>query len=107
MKTDKGASGKVPVGYCDVCTALRAQRDAAHAAGQDGEVGVRERELETHGVPEPAVPVDGCGVCAGFADRRARARAAYDYSEQTDMNVRLRTHLEDEHGVARRQAAPS
>ncbi|MFJ9179485.1 hypothetical protein [Streptomyces sp. NPDC102360] len=99
-------SEQAAVGYCDVCTALRAQRDAAHAAGRYGEVGSRERELGVHESLEPAVPVDGCGVCADFAAGRARARAAYDYSVQTDMNVRLRTHLEEEHGVVLR-AAPS
>ncbi|MFJ9040535.1 hypothetical protein ACIRF8_28635 [Streptomyces sp. NPDC102406] len=91
---------RAPVGYCDVCAALRAQRDAAHAAGREGEAGVRERELGAHGNLGPAVPVAGCEVCADLAARRARARAAYDYSAQTDMNVRLRAHLEEEHGAA-------
>jgi hypothetical protein len=49
----------------------------------------------------PPVPVPGCEACTGLALRRERARALFDGSAETDVNVLLRQHHRRVHGPAR------
>ncbi|MET8982575.1 hypothetical protein ABZX85_44060 [Streptomyces sp. NPDC004539] len=45
----------------------------------------------------PPTPVVGCSGCAEFVDRRRSARAAHDYSKETDVNVLMRRHQRQAH----------
>ncbi|QNP71411.1 hypothetical protein IAG44_19550 [Streptomyces roseirectus] len=45
----------------------------------------------------PPAPVPGCSVCAEFAEQRRAARAAYDGSRETDVNVLMRRHRKQAH----------
>ncbi|MHC5902647.1 hypothetical protein ACVNF4_01825 [Streptomyces sp. S6] len=45
----------------------------------------------------PPSPVPGCSVCTEFIDQRRAARAAYDGSRETDVNVLMRRHLKQAH----------
>jgi len=45
----------------------------------------------------PPVPVPGCRECAELGARRAAARAAFDWSAETDANVLLRSHQRRDH----------
>ncbi|WP_399138989.1 hypothetical protein Q3A86_16170 [Streptomyces sp. NBUA17] len=66
--------------------------------------GLRAANERTHARPpdpgplcRPPPPVTGCEVCAGLAERREAARAAFDHSAVTDTNVLLRQHQHEEH----------
>lgn len=48
-------------------------------------------------VMRPPEPVEGCAHCAGLAVQRAVARAEFDGSLETDMNVLLRRHQRADH----------
>ncbi|MFE9450486.1 hypothetical protein [Streptomyces sp. NPDC006739] len=45
----------------------------------------------------PPRPVPGCGTCTELAGRREVARAEYDRSAETDVNVMFRQHQRREH----------
>lgn len=64
---------------------------------------VRNRAEPVNGpsreVCHPPVPVPGCTECAGLGDRRATARAGFDWSGETDANVLLRSHQLRDHGA--------
>ncbi|MEV1081112.1 hypothetical protein AB0I98_23155 [Streptomyces sp. NPDC050211] len=99
---------------CDVCGALLAQREAAQEAGRIDEVDVCERELRearerrtdahtaigpSYDISRPPLPVAGCETCRQLAERRAAARAAFDYSAVGDANVLMRSHHRLDHGT--------
>lgn len=46
--------------------------------------------------PEPS-PRPGCAACLSITVRRQNARSAGNYSEASDANVVLRTHLSEDH----------
>ncbi|WP_329409663.1 hypothetical protein OG802_11390 [Streptomyces sp. NBC_00704] len=52
------------------------------------------------GLRRPPRPVEDCPECDGLASRRAKARAAHDYSAETDADVLLRAHLRERHPEA-------
>jgi len=45
----------------------------------------------------PPAPVPGCSVCAEFIEQKKAARAVYDGSRETDVNVLMRRHLKQAH----------
>ncbi|MFM9445059.1 hypothetical protein [Streptomyces acidiscabies] len=45
----------------------------------------------------PPTPVAGCSVCAEFIEQRKAARAVYDRSKETDVNVLMRRHQKQAH----------
>lgn len=49
------------------------------------------------GLRRPPEPTPDCPECAELAQRRTEARAAHDYSAETDANVLLRGHRRDSH----------
>ncbi|MFF0740771.1 hypothetical protein ACFYVL_10250 [Streptomyces sp. NPDC004111] len=48
-------------------------------------------------IARPPEPVPGCARCTDLGVRRAVARAEFDGSAETDMNVLLRRHQRAEH----------
>ncbi|WP_371538190.1 hypothetical protein OG217_25335 [Streptomyces sp. NBC_01023] len=53
--------------------------------------------LPRFNVSRPPLPVPGCETCADLAEQRDRARARFDGSDETDANVLLRRHQQQEH----------
>jgi hypothetical protein len=56
-----------------------------------------ERTRTADDTSHPPLPVRGCTTCAELAARREIARAEYDGSTETDANVLLRRHHNQEH----------
>jgi hypothetical protein len=56
-----------------------------------------ERTWTADDTSRPPLPVRGCTTCAELAARREVARAEYDGSTETDANVLLRRHHNQEH----------
>lgn len=76
---------------------LAAEVRAANARSRGG--AMTAPDLEELG--RPPVPVADCAQCEALAVRRARARAEFDGSGETDANVLLRQHQRREHGGVR------
>ncbi|KPI10172.1 hypothetical protein OK074_3175 [Actinobacteria bacterium OK074] len=49
------------------------------------------------GKNRPPNPVADCARCAELDERRTTARAKHDRSAETDMNVLLRRHQNEQH----------
>jgi hypothetical protein len=56
-----------------------------------------ERARVSDDTSRPPLPVRGCATCEELAARRETARAEYDGSTETDANVLLRRHHNQEH----------
>ncbi|MFF4214338.1 hypothetical protein ACFYZE_34335 [Streptomyces sp. NPDC001796] len=56
-----------------------------------------ERARAADDTSRPPLPVQGCATCEELAARREIARAEYDGSTETDANVLLRRHRNQEH----------
>ncbi|WP_328502847.1 hypothetical protein OG828_29610 [Streptomyces sp. NBC_00457] len=68
--------------------------------------GGAERRTDAHtaigpsyDISRPPLPVAGCETCRQLAERRAAARAAFDYSAVGDANVLMRSHHRLDHGT--------
>ncbi|MFI8522277.1 hypothetical protein ACIGEZ_31335 [Streptomyces sp. NPDC085481] len=80
----------------------QADPDGVRPATQDERLsaGVRaanERASATYDVSRPPAPVPHCVECGELAGSRAAARARFDWSAETDVNVLLRRHLQSGH----------
>ena len=52
----------------------------------------------TYDASRPPDPADDCEPCRELAAQRDTARAVFDHSAVSDINVRMRAHLRQEHG---------